>query len=187
MTRGAGMGRKRRDAGLSIDEIVRRYKAGETCGDIGAVAGLSQSAVASRLRQQGIKLRPGGKGPGSGRIDLPVAEIARRYRAGETLDMIAATTGLDPSTVRYRLRRAGVALRRTGKVPGQSRLDLPVAEIIRRHRARQSTQAIGRALGVSADTIHRRLVEAGVARRPPGTRGVKAAGKRPKPAARKGT
>jgi DNA-binding CsgD family transcriptional regulator len=181
------MAGKRRDADLSIDEMVRRYKAGETCVDIGAAAGLSTSAVASRLKQQGIKLRPGGKGPGSGRIDLPVAEIARRYRAGETLDMIAAMTGLNPSTVKYRLRRAGVALRRTGKAPGQGRLDLPVAEIIRRYRAGQSTHAIGRALGVSADTIHGRVVEAGVARRPPGTRGVKAAGKRPKPAGRKGT
>ena len=181
------MGRKRRDAGLSIDEMVRRYEAGETCGDIGAVAGLSESSVARWLRQQGIKLRPGSKRPGSGRLDLPVPEIVARYRAGESLRMIAATTGMDPSSVRYRLRRAGVALRRTGKAPGQGRLDLPVAEIIRRYQAGQSTQAIGRALGVSADTIHRRLVEAGVARRPPGTRGVKAAGKRPKPAGRKGT
>jgi DNA-binding Lrp family transcriptional regulator len=181
------MGRKRRDAGLSIDEMFRRYKAGETCGDIGAAAGLSESSVARRLRQQGIKLRPGSKRPGSGQIDLTVAEIARRYRAGQTLTIIAATTGMDPSTVRYRLRRAEVALRRTGKAPGQGRLDLPVAEIIRRYRAGQSTQAIGRALGVSADTIHRRLVVAGVARRPPGTRGVKAAGQRPRPAGRKGT
>ena len=180
------MGRKRRDAGLSIDEMVRRYKAGETCGDIGAVAGLSQSSVARRLRQRGIELRPGSKRPGSGRLDLPIAEIARRNRAGQTLTMIAATTGMDRSTVRYWLRRAGVALRPTGKAPGQGRLDLPVAEIIRRYRAGQSTQAIGRALGVSADTIHRRLVEAGVARRPPLTRRVKAAGKRPKPAERKG-
>ena len=140
-----------------------------------------------RVAPQGIKLRPGSKRPGSGRLDLPIAEIARRNRAGQTLTMIAATTGMDPSTVRYRLRRAGVALRRTGKALGQGRLDLPVAEIIRRYRAGQSTQAIGRALGVSADTIHRRLVEAGVARRPPVTRGVKAAGQRPKPAGRKGT
>jgi hypothetical protein len=57
------MGRKRRDAGLSIDEIVRRYKAGETCGDIGAVAGLSQSSVARRLRQQGIGCNPFGRNP----------------------------------------------------------------------------------------------------------------------------
>jgi hypothetical protein len=123
--------------------------------------------------------------------ELEGIDPSRYYPIGWLAERLVSNrrdgSGLDPSTVRYGLRRAGVALRRTGKAPGQGRLDLPVAEIIRRYWAGQSTHAIGRALGVSADTIHRRLVEAGVARRPPGTRGVKAAGQRPKPAGRKGT
>ena len=69
-------------------------------------------------------------------------KIRTQSPAGETLDMIAAMTGLSPSAVKFRLRRAGVALRRTGKVPGQGRLDLPVAEIIRRYRRWREDRAL---------------------------------------------
>jgi DNA-directed RNA polymerase specialized sigma24 family protein len=41
-------------------------------------------------------------------------ELVRRYRAGETLAMIATATGLPRSTVYDRLKRARVELRRPG-------------------------------------------------------------------------
>jgi hypothetical protein len=50
-----------------------------------------------------------------------------------------------------------------------ARLELPVAEIIERYRGGESTGAIGRSLGVSAQVIRERLIEAGVERRPRGT------------------
>jgi hypothetical protein len=53
------MGRKPKDAGLSIDEMVERYRAGETCRAIAAAAGLSGSAVHDRLKRAGVELRRG--------------------------------------------------------------------------------------------------------------------------------
>ena len=48
-SRGAEVRRKRGDAGLSTDDLVRRYRAGETCRAIAAATGPTQSAVRYRL------------------------------------------------------------------------------------------------------------------------------------------
>jgi hypothetical protein len=101
-------------------------------------------------------------------------EQARRYRGGETIDVIAAATGLHRTTVRKRLRRAGVEMRPAGPAPKYERLDLPDAAIVERYRSGETTTAIGRSLVVSAQVIRERLIEAGVERRRPGSRGVKA-------------
>jgi DNA-directed RNA polymerase specialized sigma24 family protein len=187
MMGGGDVGRESRDAGLSTKEMARRYRSGETVVMIAAAAGLDLATVHGRLKRAGVKLRPRGRSPRLVLLGATDAKLVARYRAGETLDGIAVATGLSPSAVKYRLRRAGVAMRRTGKAPGQGRLDLPVAEIIRRYRAGQSTYEIGRALDVSAPTIRERLIEAGVKRRRRGSRGGKVEGTRPKPAGRKGT
>jgi hypothetical protein len=83
--------------------------------------------------------------------------------------VIAAAIGLSRTTVSERLKRAGVEMRRGGTPPVYGRLDLPVADIIERYGAGESTCAIGRSLGVSAQVIRERLIEAGVERRPKGT------------------
>jgi hypothetical protein len=98
--------------GLSLDEMVRRYRSGASCYDLAAAAGLSRSAVAYRLRQRGIKLRPSGKGTGSGRLDLPVAEIVARYRAGQSMLTIGRALGVSAGTIHGRLVEAGVERRR---------------------------------------------------------------------------
>jgi hypothetical protein len=45
MTRGTEVGRKSRDVGESIDELVRRYRAGETIDRIAAATGLHRATV----------------------------------------------------------------------------------------------------------------------------------------------
>ncbi len=96
--------------------FLRRYLAGASCVNIGADAGLTKSAVATRLRRKGVQLRPGGKGPGSGRLDLPVPEILERYRAGETIEAIGRSLGASTNAIRARLKKAGVERRRRGEV-----------------------------------------------------------------------
>lgn len=51
------------------------------------------------------------------RIDLPVEEVAARYKIGESTYGLGAAYGVDPETIRCRLREAGVELRGRG-VPG---------------------------------------------------------------------
>ena len=47
-------------------------------------------------------------------VNLPVAELIRRYAAGETTPQLAATYGVAKSTISLRLKAAGVRLRGHG-------------------------------------------------------------------------
>jgi hypothetical protein len=54
------VGRKRRNVGLSADELIRRYRSGDTVAVIAATKGLSLSAVHSWLKRAGVRLGPPG-------------------------------------------------------------------------------------------------------------------------------
>jgi uncharacterized protein (DUF433 family) len=154
----------------STDELVRRYQAGESCATIAAATGLCPTSVQGRLKRAGVKLRPPGRPASRGPLGASDADLVARYRAGETCKVIAEATGVSRTTIRERLRRAGIELRRGAEARSYERLDLPVAEIAERYRAGESTYEIGRSFGVSAHAIRERLIEAGVERRPKGTR-----------------
>jgi DNA-directed RNA polymerase specialized sigma24 family protein len=79
------------------------------------------------------------------------------YDAGWSHKAIGKVSGLSPTAVRYRLKRAGVVAR-----PGRrARAALPpAAELATRHGAGESFEAIGRELGVSGQTVRNRLREA---------------------------
>jgi DNA invertase Pin-like site-specific DNA recombinase len=74
---------------------------------------------------------------------------------------------ISDSAVRRRLKRAGVDMRWSGRRKGHWRNELPVAEIIERYSAGESTRAIGRSLAVSDRTVRQRWIEAGAERRRP--------------------
>jgi hypothetical protein len=165
MTRGDAVVRTGRDADDSTAEMIRRYLAGETLVEIEAATGVGRGAVERRLKRAGITLRPQGRIRGKRGRDAGDEDLVARYAAGESRGAIAAATGLHPPTVHYRLKRAGVEMRSVAEARRNARLDLPVAEIIERYRTGESTYAIGRLLGVSAQCIRERLIEAGVERR----------------------
>jgi len=112
------MGRKPKDAGLSIDEMVGCYRAGETCLAIAAAGGVSRSVVHNRLRRAGVELRWGGEARRYERLDLPLGRIIERYRAGETTTAIGRSLGVSDEVVRRRLIKAGVERRRSGVAKG---------------------------------------------------------------------
>jgi hypothetical protein len=112
------MGRKPKDAGLSIDEMVDRYRAGETCRAIATAAGLSGSAVRDRLRRAGVELRWGAEARRYERLDLPLGRIIERYRDGETTTAIGRSLGVSDEVVRRRLIKAAVERRRPGREKG---------------------------------------------------------------------
>jgi hypothetical protein len=154
--------------GPSTDELVRQYQDGESLAAIAAGSGLCCATVLVRLRWAGVKLRAPGRPARRGLPPVTDADLVVRYEAGETCAAIAAATGLPRPTVHYRLRRAGVAMRRAGKRLGHRRRALPAAAIAGRYRAGESIKSIGQSLGVPATTVRRSLIEAGVERRPPG-------------------
>jgi hypothetical protein len=96
---------------------------------------------------------------------MTTEEMARRYQAGETVDVIAAATGLHHTTVRRRIKRAGVEMTQGDLARRNQRLDLPGDELARRYRAGESAEHIGLSLGVSSQTVRNRLAEMGVERR----------------------
>jgi hypothetical protein len=108
------VGRKPRDVGLSIDEMVRRYPGGETCATIAAATGLAEATVHYRLKRAGVEFRPAHKAPGYGRLDLSDAEIAERYRAGESTYEIGRSLGVSANAIREHLIEAGVERRPKG-------------------------------------------------------------------------
>ena len=55
---------------------------------------------------------------GRPRLELPVEEMARRYKDRESTYTLARAYGVSDGTVRCRLHGAGVRMRRAGGVPG---------------------------------------------------------------------
>lgn len=137
---------------LPREEIVTRYRGGESAVSLGNDFGCSNSTILDVLRQAGVQPRKGST------VDLPVPaeELARRYLEDRVMlrDM-AAEFGVTVNLISRRLAKAGVV------VPlGKRRMDLPDEEIVARHRQGESVASLARAYGVSQPTIKYRLEEA---------------------------
>lgn len=89
------------------------------------------------------------------RVDLPIEELTRRYRAGAPLRQLAADYRTSTATVRDRLDRAGVDVRRRGA----PRREVDLAELAYETHLAGSVRAAARTLGLSHTTAGRRLDE----------------------------
>ena len=88
-----------------VDELVRRFRGGETALDLAAAFGVHRTTVLRHLQARGVD---------SGHVRLEesdMAEVVERYEAGETCQQIASDFGVHKDTVRRRLVAAGVAMR----------------------------------------------------------------------------
>jgi hypothetical protein len=110
---------------VSIDELIRRYQSGESCAAIAAAMGSRPTTVHARLKRADVKLRPAGRPAIQGPLGATEADLVARYRAGQTCAEIGAGTGLHHSTVNYRLKRAGVAMRPGGSRAGKGGSSCP--------------------------------------------------------------
>lgn len=91
----------------------------------------------------------------SRRVELPVADLARRYEAGASLRELAQAYGVSTGTVSDRLAGAGVAVRRRGA----PRLDVDVTVLVYETHLAGSRRAAAASLGVGRATAARRLAE----------------------------
>ena len=85
------------------DIAIKAYQEGATIEDAGALASRSRTWAASALRAAGIDT--------SKKRKLPIDDIVRRYRSGESGDKIGADFGVSGNTVLRRLHEAGVNTR----------------------------------------------------------------------------
>jgi hypothetical protein len=112
MIRVAGPRRDGRYRGrLDLDEIRRRYQAGESLATIGAAMGGSDTSVRHAMVRAGIPTRPGPRPAGERRGPLhrlDLEEIRRRREAGETVVTIAQAIGASESGVHRAIERCGL-------------------------------------------------------------------------------
>jgi transposase len=93
-------------------------------------------------------LLQGGDVPDSPRV----AEVARRYRSGETQKAIAAWLGVPQKVIRRVLKLLGVPLRTSCPVSGVHR-----QAILDRHAGGKSIQEISTGLGLNFATVYQVL------------------------------
>jgi DNA-binding CsgD family transcriptional regulator len=93
-------------------EIVKRYRAGQTIGQVAVATGVSETSVRNALSRSGVKRRPRGPEAGS-RRDYD-DEVIRRYQAGASMQDVAAAMGLGFKAVRGALLRHGIERRSRG-------------------------------------------------------------------------
>jgi hypothetical protein len=92
---------------LDVDEVRRRYEAGESLAGIGAAMGASDTTVRHAMARVGIPTRPGPRPAGERRGPLhrlDVAEIVRRY----SIIGIARAVGASESGVYRAVKRSGI-------------------------------------------------------------------------------
>jgi DNA invertase Pin-like site-specific DNA recombinase len=145
---------------IPAEDVIARYRAGESTNQIGKTYGCSGFTITSILKRNGVSRRAGRT------IELPVSneELARRYLLDRAeIQQLAAELGVKPDLISRRLAAAGVV------VPlGSRRMDLPDAEIVERYKRGEPVQQIAKAYGVSWAPIMQRIREGGdlVLRRP---------------------
>jgi lambda repressor-like predicted transcriptional regulator len=159
-------GRARPPASPPDQDIISLYLSGLTITDTAARAGLGRNTVARVLDRHRVPRRPEGRPrpPGS----PPDQELISLYAAGHSLRQVAAKTGLDATTIRRVLARAGVPRRPPGatRPPGTP----PDQDITGLYVSGLSLRQAAAAAGVTPGVVQRALIRAGIARRPPAGR-----------------
>lgn len=85
-----------------------------------------------------------------------VLDAARRYKAKETLSVIARDLGVSRQRLAGRLRDRGVKIRRERPSPEQ------VLAMCRRYEQGESLATVGGQMGFDAGTVRNHLIAAGV-------------------------
>lgn len=167
-------------ATYDVDDVARRYKAGETAVAIAADVGTSASRIRQALADRGIPLRDDRAGRSGSRPKDPdtddpmlVAEVRRLYLEEQhSQAQIAEQLGIGTKHVQNIMSRHSIPARPPANKSGQLRprpaLDDRKLEAVRRYQAGESTVALGQAYGVTPTSIGNWLKQAGVPRRPRG-------------------
>ena len=142
--------RRLQQDGISLAQLARDYQVGV-------------NAVRGQLRARGVHAAPS-TGPRVLR-DVSAAEIADRYATGLTMTALAGRYGVCPDTIRARLRVAGVTPRRVSPPRPPARLaakPIPMDEAAARYRHGATLRELAAAYAVTARTVRRQLIAAGV-------------------------
>jgi hypothetical protein len=98
---------QRRLSGTERDELVRRYRAGESIDGLADELGLHRTTVINHLDRAGVARRRTARKM----TDESVTCAAAPYQAGAPLAIVAERFGVHVRTLAKELRRAGTPLR----------------------------------------------------------------------------
>ncbi|WP_088289829.1 helix-turn-helix domain-containing protein [Kineosporia sp. A_224] len=142
-----------------VDELRRRWMAGESQEAIARALGVSTSTVQRLRRTEGVQAR---------RPAVDSAEVVRLYVDEHlALEDVAARLTCSTSSVRYRLRAAGVPTRAPGHNTRETTPDVRAAALAR-YAAGEPLSRICTDLDVGESSLARWRREAGLPARPRG-------------------
>ncbi len=98
---------QRRLSDTESDEIVYRYRRGESINGLARELDLHRTTVINHLDRAGVTRRHTARKM----TDISVARAAEQYLAGAPLTIVAQQFGVHPRTLAKELRRAGTPLR----------------------------------------------------------------------------
>jgi len=96
---------------VEVDELVKRYKNGESVRQVASVLGIHRATVSSHLERRGISRRAFTRSL----TDEQCVDIAKLYRSGMSMNQIGKQYGVHAKTVSNELRKLDVATRPQGK------------------------------------------------------------------------
>jgi transposase-like protein len=140
--------------GLTNEDLVRRYQAGERLHDLAAAAEMSRSGLYDRLRRLGQPPRATSAGSAADQ------EIRDALVESGSISAAAKALGVPRDALIADAHRLGLRSR-------PSRLP---ADLVERYEEERSLQALAEHYSVSPPTISRWLRSLGVPRQPPGRR-----------------
>ena len=142
-------------------ELCRRYKVGESTGQLAASFDVSQTSVKNILKRHGVKARSAREARG-GLTDAQEAELCSRYEAGETTIRLAAAFGIgSTSTISAILKRKGIQARSLKEAHG-GLTAAQEAEVCARYQSGEATPQLGKAFGINTASIGRILKRNGI-------------------------
>lgn len=135
-----------------LDEMIRRYKSGESLSSIAEDYPISRKTVGRRIKSAGVDTRQNRK---TSKDDED--EICKRYKNGESPYDIAEDYNITPQAVYNKLEKRDIE--RSKEVTFS---DDEIDNIKQLYRDGQSTASIGNRFDVSAGVINKKLRENGV-------------------------
>jgi hypothetical protein len=148
-----------------VEDLARRYRAGESLGGMAKALGISHVTVGRRPRAHGVEIRDRASSIRRSKVrgaGADIDDIGRRYLGGGPAAAIAKAPGVCGHTVRSWPESRGIEIRSedgSGKLGRRSGDD---AEIVRRYRAGGSEPALSAAFGIARGGIRKRLIEGGI-------------------------
>ena len=156
-------------AGLPPARMVELYHAGHSVEKVARLAGLSATNARRILVDHGVQIRPRLLRPGTPVEHWPFlpAEMAARYRAGESAASLAALAGVKVATIREVLVALGNPLRSPLGTPKARLADLRFSpkKIAELYLEGDSVKELALALNVSGEMVRSLLLKQGVSLR----------------------